>query len=589
MGFQYDPSGISMLGLSEPSKPIHISYPKQICKNPGEKSDQYQSFLQVANALALEMKFFSDDYNKAFKSVEGQTYENLDFSPEATVWDMITGQDLHAEDASVVDGIKNKFDWKAINAAIQGKCGIESYDAIINGTDGVNLDDLTYEEAFDLMCSMLDAKERVFGAYEAIFGSADGLSNSGDVIGKVNDFLDNYKSIDPHNMSVINLFFGLQGKFMDALSKFKDNSVFMGKVQSYIDNSGLSDIQKSAANEIKDEWMTDMRRWDQVSKVSVNCNPDAFGLLFDKANQTMGLDQSQKDAVMAAYNASNGDMNSFSDALDAINVPAALTYTQKAAIKKAFSSAKKTFLQELHTQLLLVAGLTIDQETQIVAAYEASNGDPDLNSIVPPLTAAQKTAVQAALVTAETNYKAFDPDFTKGTNWYDYFHYEMTTIGNKDAVRSLTSDMYNHYMDTKYKTDEADYQGKKDDRIDEEIALMKIEAKHRSEAKARMNSLFKKKSGSSRVAVAKRLKGPVRGGVSSAKRAPSVVAKAHPVVSAPAARHAQSSAGAPGVAKHASAAAMAAGASKKKVSSAAVVQASTVQAKKHSRNENKVI
>ncbi len=600
--FSYDFSGVDMMGLKQPQQPIHISYPNQICQNPGENSAQYQSFLQVANALATEMKFFSDSYNKSLSTVEGQLYKNLDFSPEASVWDLITGvqgENIHAEDASVVDDINNNFNWDDI----KNIGGSESYDTIINKGELYSLSD---EQAFDLMCSMLDSKERVFGAYQSIFGKAEDLSNDADVIGNINTFLANNNTIDPHNMGLISLLFSLDGQFMDALSKFSTNSAFMEKVQNYIDNGGLSGDQQTAANALKNEWTDDMRRWDQVNGTSVNCHPGAFQLLLkaanDQASGPIGLIQGQFNSVMEAYTASNGDLSSFSDALNAI-VPA-LTSDQISAITTAFSSAEKTFLQELNTQLHTVTGLNLDQQDQVVQAYEDSNGDPTLFgslllSIQPPLTADQISAIQAALVTAENNYKAFNPDFTVGTDWYDYFHYEMISIGNKDAVKSLTSDMFNRYLDNKYKTDEADYEDKKNDRIDEEFALMKIEAKHRAEAKARMNALLKRKSSSSRVAAAKSVKGSAsKSRVSSAKRSPAVAPGAsHPVISAPVVRHAQSAAMAAGfAARNVSAAAIAAGASKKNnvakasgSSSSPATQAVEAQAKKHAKNENKVI
>jgi hypothetical protein len=603
MSFQYDPSGVSMLGLKEPSKPIHVGNSKKICLHPNEKEDptQYQSFLQVANALAMEMKFFPDSYSKALNMVEGKTYENLDCTPEASVWDMITGQGLHAENASVVDDINNNFNWDDIKSV----GGTESYDKILNSGELYGLSD---EQAFDLMCSMLDAKERVFGAYEKIFGSADDLGNEADVIGKINKFLNDNNSIDPHNMGLISLFFGLQGRFMDALSKFSGNSAFMEKVQNYIDNSGLSDAQKNAANVLKDEWMNDMRRWDQVSGTSVNCHPEAFELLFDKANQTMGLIQSQKNAVMEAYSASNGDLTLFGDKLAAITIPLPLTSSQIAAIKNAFNSAEKDFPEIFQKHLRAIGGLSADQISQAVEAYAGSVGnstfDPAvfsglLNSITPPLTADQITAIQAALVGAEDDFRTnFDPSFdlAKGDSWYDYFHYEMAFIGNKNAVKTLTADMYNSYLDRKYKTDETDYQDKKDDRIQEEMSLMRIEAKHRSEAKARLNALLKRKSSS--IAAKSAKSSASRSRVSSSRRAPAVAPRAsRPVVSAPVMGHAQSAAMAAGfAARNAHAAAIAAGASKRNVSVKArstsvssEPQASSVQAKKHAKNENKVI
>ena len=609
MGYgQIDLSGVDMMGLQEPQPAVHISYPREICQNSGEKTDQYQSFLQVANALATEMKFFSSDYNQSLKIVEGQLYQNLDFDPDASVWDMITGeagQGIPADqaypvqntplqmDASFQAAISN-FNWNAIKDIGSG----QTYDEIINGNNGANLtaflnNDPTGENSFDLMCSMLDAKEKVFGAFQSIFGSADSLNDPAKVIDNINAFLDKYKTIDPHNMSLINLFFSLQGRFMAALSQFSTNSAFMTKVSNYI--STLSGTKQDAANVLLNEWTGDMRRWDLVNKTSVNCNPAAFQLLIAPLN----LDAPYLSQVLAAYTAANGDLSSFSDALDAIKTPSALTDDQKAALEKAFSSAKKTFLQELHTQLLKVIGLSAAQESQVVQAYEDSNGDPTLfggllNSIVPPLTSAQIAAVQAALVTAENNYTAFDPDFTVGTNWFDYFHYEMTAIGNKDAVRSLTGDMYNHYVDNKYNHDESDYQDKKDDRIDDEIALMKLEAKHRAEAKAAMNALLKRKSSPSKVSAAKSAKGSSsKNKVSAGKRMPTVAATAgHSVVSAPAARHAQSAATAAGfAARNLSAAAIAAGASNKArgSSSSPSTQAVEAQAKRHQKDDKKVI
>ena len=604
------------MGLKEPSQPIHISYPQQICLNPGEKSGQYQSFLQVANALATEMKFFTDSYNQGFSSVEGQMYQNLDFTPGASVWDMITGvqgENIPADqacpdqnapfqvDPSFQAAIQN-FNWADINSAIKDKCGDESYDAIMNGTGSVKLSDLSDEQAFDLMCSMLDSKEKVFGAYESIFGKAEDLGNNADVIGNINKFLANNNTIDPHNMGLISLFFSLEGHFMDALSQFSSNSAFMGKVSNYI--STLSGTQQDAANVLQNEWTTDMRRWDQVNGVSVNCNLGAFQtqLATLTLNSDPDIDADLKAQVIQAYEDSNGDSTLFSTKLASITSTVngqttTLTNDNISDIQTAFSSAKKTFLDDLHAQLLKITGLSTAQIDKVVQAYEDSNGDPNsfsgaLNSINPPLTNALIAAVQAALVSAENDFKTLDPTFdpTKGDNWYDYFHYEMTTFDNKDAVRSLTSNMYNNYVDNKYKTDEADYQTKKDDRIDDEIALMKLEAKHRAEAKAAMNALLKRKPSS---VATKSVKSPAsKSAVSTAKRAPAVAPRAsQPVVSAPAMRQAQSAAIAAGfAARNASAAAIAAGASSKRSSSAISSSFSAnSQPKKNQKDEKKVI
>jgi len=391
-------SGFSTLTLKKPLKPIEVESPREICLYSGENEGQNQSFLQVIRDLALAFKFLPDNVDNAFKLTKGTGYQNLDFCPEASEWDLIEGDNINSTDLSSLDDINKYFNWDDI----KNIGGSQSYYQIANSTAISSFSD---KDAFNFMCSMLESKERVFGALTSIFGPADGLGNDADVIGHITSFLDGFTQVDPHNMNLLNMFFGMQTSFINALDAYMNcqtywggdgtSNLLMSKVDSYI--STLSDDgQKTAAQNLETKWLTDEPRWDKV-----------------------------------------GD----------------------------------TFVKDLKN--------------------------------------------------------------TDGS-WVKFFQDKMDDFNNKDICRVVVSNMMNNSANQKYKNEKADYESKKDDLMQEEIFLQKLQAKKAAESKQAFNKLLaRKKPAVSRTVKAKNVKSSSL--AARAKPAPKPAPK--PVAAKPAVKH----------------------------------------------------
>lgn len=388
-------SGFDTLTLKRPSKPIPTEPPKLICFHPGEDMAQYSSFIDVMNDLAMALKFLPDPAGTGSTwaaALTGSGYNNINSSPAASVWDLITGQageGINTADQSVIPDINEYFssDWDAIKSA----GGNETYSQISSGA--VSSD----ENAFDIMCSMLESRQRVFGALTSIFGPAEGLDDDASVIGHIMSFLKKYNMVDPHNMSVLNVFFGMQTDFINAIDAYINCKTYWGgdgssnmllsKVDSYI--STLSGDRKSAAAGLESMWESEAR--------------DSAGNIITDSSNNIVTNLPAWDKVGAAW---------------------------------------------------------------------------------------QKNAALA------------------DNSWAKFFRGKMADINNRDAVRAIVCDMFNQSAQRKYKKDKADYEDKKDEKIQEEVWLQKIQAKKLAENKRNMVKRTAKTASIAKATKAKGVKGP---------------------------------------------------------------------------------
>lgn len=379
---------------------------------------------------------------------DGTAYSNLDFSPDASDTDLTDG---------VSTGNVQSF-----------------YDIAESGISGY-----TDEQAYNLMCSMETSKEDVLRALTNIFGAPDGLTDNNAVITNITKWLSQFTTIDPHNLGILDMFFGMQTDLADTLDAFVNCQTYWGgdltapgsstcvsstvlgtfsdtlrsKVDSYI--SSLSDDnQKASAESLESKWFAQTPRYDKVG------------------------DQWTGDLV-------------------------------------------------------------------------GTDGDITTN--------------------------------TSGS-WVESFCDKIAQYNTADIGRTFSTLLMNSYEAQKYKTDKADYDQKKDDLMQEEIFLQKMQAKQFAQTRATLKKLLARKPKTS--VAAKRAPGVVHRAPVSAKSAPRVAVHPRPpVVSSSAVRNAQSSAIAAGLARrNAQAAAVAPLVS----SIAAQAAGHSTQAKKQ-KDEKKVI
>jgi len=481
--------GFSLLTLKKPFKPIKIEAPRKICLHTGENEGQYQSFLQVINDLALAFKFLPDNVDKAFKLVDGTGYQNLDFCPEANQWDLIEGENINSTDISFLDDINEYFNWDAIKSI----GGSQSYYQIANSTA---ISSFTDEQAFNFMCSMLESKERVFGALTSIFGGADGLENNDDVIGHITSFLDSFNEVDPHNMSLLNMFFRMQTGFINALDAYLNCQTYWGgdlsnpfyspemggfsdalktKVESYISSPLCSGEGKiAAAKALEDKWFVQ-------GHASCTLQPNSLTNTYDLGNDQIIADS---DKVYV-----DGEL---------------MTRGRDYTID--YETGKITFSEGV---------IPIDTEVEVNIKVDF---DYRTNS-------ARWDKVGDTFVR--------DLRKTDGS-WVKFFEDKMDEFNNEDVVRIIAGNMMYRSEERKYKSEQAEYESKKDDLIQDEIFLQKLEAKNRAASKKTFQKLLARRSSISKTMKAKNVKRPSLAGRSrpAPKMAPKPVVKHTPNISA---------------------------------------------------------
>ena len=308
-------NGGSSLALQRPTQPVKMRAPdaSMLYLHAGEDNGQYLSFLDVVADLAQAFKFlpkytqmkyrYGDpsvsndpdvkaeyelalaefpgdfgDYSKQMdpKKLEliwgqggGVGFTNLEFSPEASDWDLVN-DNVNMNDAGMafssplVKLIGDNFNWDDVKAAGAGM----SYYQIAK--TGITCSD---EQAFDLMCSMLESRERVFNSYS--------------VFEDFSAWIADHMEVDPHNLGILRMFFGMQTDFINTVDAYINCQTYWGgdlgtpvddpdglgafsadlmtKVQNYIDS--LSGTQQTAANDLRSMWLTPSQRYDQVDGV----------------------------------------------------------------------------------------------------------------------------------------------------------------------------------------------------------------------------------------------------------------------------------------------------------------------------------
>ncbi len=279
--------GISELSLQQPIQPVQLQAPDAtkifLHSGQGEDPAQYQSFIKAVSDLAQAFKFLPQDDQQYYQTGTGKAYSNLDFSPDASDWNLLTGADNQGcadnYDSSILDEINSYFNWNDIKSIGSG----QSYYQIA-GSGAIS--SYSDEQAFDLMCSMTESKDRVFGVLKEIFGDPSNLTDDNAVIQKITDWLGQYTQVDPHNLGILKVFFGMQSDFIDTLDAYMNSQTYWGsnntfsdtlmtKVGSYI--STLTGDKQTAAESLESDWLAPPSRWDTVGGVSVDDLADTDG------------------------------------------------------------------------------------------------------------------------------------------------------------------------------------------------------------------------------------------------------------------------------------------------------------------------
>jgi len=262
--------GLSTITLKRPIQPVKVVAPdpKILFLHGGENEGQYQSFIEAVSALAQAFKFLSAEDQAKYQHGVGTAYSNLEFSPDASDWDLLCG--VNGDDGAILDGI-SYFDWDAIKSIGAGQSfyQIAKSGAISGYTD---------EQAFDLMCSMAESKERVFSILHEIFGDSANLTDDNAVIDNISAWLSQYTEVDPHNLGILKMFFGMQSDFINTLDAYMNCETYWGsdlldpqvdfsdtlraKVESYI--ASLTGDSKTAAESLEAMWFSDAPRYDKV-------------------------------------------------------------------------------------------------------------------------------------------------------------------------------------------------------------------------------------------------------------------------------------------------------------------------------------
>jgi len=221
----------------------------------------------------------------------GVGYSNIDFSPEAFDWNLIDDENLADASGSSVIGSLNTNFWSQVKSCTFGD-GMSFYEIakkIGNGTMSFSAADGS--DAFNLMCAMLETRERVFGTFKSIFGDYTGgaLSDT-DVINNMNAWLTANNGVDLHNFGALRMFFSMATDFINTLDAFMNFDTYWGGdlttkvststgpandlggfynalmtgVNAYITSLAGDTTKQSAAAGLKAMWQAPNARWDKV-------------------------------------------------------------------------------------------------------------------------------------------------------------------------------------------------------------------------------------------------------------------------------------------------------------------------------------
>ncbi|MFH1709847.1 MAG: hypothetical protein ABH860_02100 [bacterium] len=300
MAYEFN-GGISTLTLRKPSQPAKPAAPDatKIFLHNGENAGKYGSFIEAVSDLAQAFKFLPKydqlkyqygsptastltEYEAAIK--EGGWTDDTEFLAETFSKqsdpknaNLIWGQGL-GRAYSNLEFSPDASDWNLLDGVSTGS-GQSFYQIAKSGV----ISTYTDEQAFELMCSMTESKERVFNVLYDIFGDSSNLTNDSAVITNISNWLSDYTEVDPHNLGILKMFFSMQTDFINTLSAYMNCETYWGgdlttpalssdlgdfsdtletKVDSYI--SSLSGDAKDAAEALKTKWSTQPSRWDKV-------------------------------------------------------------------------------------------------------------------------------------------------------------------------------------------------------------------------------------------------------------------------------------------------------------------------------------
>ena len=515
------------LTLMKPSKPVQTEAPdaKQIFLHAGENEAQYQSFIEAVSDLAQAFKFlpkydqlnykygvpnvstdpvitaeydeslFEFDYTndeifgnfskqtepgygtKIWGEGLGRAFSNLEFSPDASDWDLLDG---------ISTGSGQSFYQIAKSGAIS-----------------------TYsdEQAYNLMCLMTESKERVFSVLYDIFGDPEklgahedlNLNGIDDVIDHISSWLDAHASVDPHNLGVLKMFFGMQTDFINTLDAYVNCQTYWGgdlttpvfssdlgdfsetlrvKAESYI--STLSGDAKTAAESLESKWFSPAPRYDKVGETWTG------DLTLAKKVSDCQL---AVNAALAAYN--NCAQTVYDKALAAYDSAVA-------------ANADHQTLLALNAALFIArANLTDGSLVQDTLASPAEQ-----SALLANLQDAQN-----AFNDAKANYADFETN--SSGSWVEFFQDRMDEFGAKEVIRVITCHIFNRSSNQKYKKLKADYEDRKDDAMQQDIFLQRMQAKNKA---ANRQTFRKNVARSANVSKAIRTAG-VRGSSGTARRA----------------------------------------------------------------------
>jgi len=521
------------LTLMKPSKPVQTEAPdaKQIFLHAGENEAQYQSFIEAVSDLAQAFKFlpkydqlnykygvpnvstdpvitaeydeslFEFDYTndeifgnfskqtepgygtKIWGEGLGRAFSNLEFSPDASDWDLLDG---------ISTGSGQSFYQIAKSGAIS-----------------------TYsdEQAYNLMCLMTESKERVFSVLYDIFGDPEklgahedlNLNGIDDVIDHISSWLDAHASVDPHNLGVLKMFFSMQTDFINTLDAYINCQTYWGgdlttpvfssdlgdfsetlrvKAESYI--STLSGDAKTAAESLESKWFSPAPRYDKVGET-----------------WTGDLTPAKK----------------VSDCQLAVN-----------AAWAAYNSCAQTVYDKAVAALDRAVAANADQQTLDALNYALNTADVNRTDTSPAEQAALLANIQDAqnaLKDANANYTDFEAN-TSGS-WVEFFQDRMDEFGTKEVIRVITCHIFNRSANQKYKKEKAVYEDKKDDAMQQEIFLQRMQAKNKA---ANRQTFTRNIARSANVSKAIRTAGVRRSSVSARRatvagvRAPAVIRRA---------------------------------------------------------------
>jgi chemotaxis protein histidine kinase CheA len=374
------------------------------------------------------------------------------------------------------------------------------------------------------MYSMLESRERVFSVLHDIFGDSINLTTDNNaVITNISEWLGHYTEVDPHNLGILKMFFGMQTDFINTLDAYINCETYWGsdlpntqvdfsdklkeKVDAYIltlSGDPNTAAEALAAKALEDMWFAAPPRYDKVgdiltgeltpAKKVANCQLAVNAALaaYNGCAQTVcEKAQAAYDSALAAYNAVAENADPMSDA-------AIAALTARDAAQNALDTAK--------------ANLAIVNQT------DENAGKTEQAALLASLQDAQN-----ALKDAKAIYADFETNTSK--SWVEFFCDRMDEYSSAEVIRVIVGYMMNRSADKKYRNEKTEYQDKKEDVIMDEISSQRMQAKAIAESKKNVKKIV---SRNAKVSVA--IKGRARASAVSGRRPSAIRSASRPAV-----------------------------------------------------------